>query len=49
MHSQQASGLLDWELPIRTGFHMKMGNASVFFVEEIEFPGKTCSRDIQMR
>jgi hypothetical protein len=41
--------LLNGELPICTGFYMKMGNAGVFFIEKVKFAGKTCARDIQMR
>jgi hypothetical protein len=49
MHGQQAGSLLNRKLPIRTSFHMEMGNASVLFIEKIVFAGKTGSRDIQMR
>jgi hypothetical protein len=49
MHGQQAGSLLDRKLPIRTGFHVEMGNASVLFIEKIQFAGKTRSRDVQMR
>ena len=38
MHCQETGGFLDRKLPIRAGFDMKMGYASVLLIEEVGFP-----------
>jgi hypothetical protein len=38
VHCQETGGFLDRKLAIRSGFDMKMRDASVFLVEEKGFP-----------
>jgi len=35
MHGEQASGVINWEFPGRTGFDMEMSCAGGFFVKEV--------------
>jgi len=39
MHSQESSRLVNWKAAVRLRLHVEVGNACVFFVKEIKWPG----------